>query len=58
MQMQIEDVVRLNSERESVLVQPGQSVAVEQPPAAIAVPQPFASNHAGLSMQMDFATTM
>ncbi|KAE8968599.1 hypothetical protein PF011_g27120 [Phytophthora fragariae] len=58
MQMQIEDVVRLNSERESVLVQPGQSVAVEQPPAAIAVPQPFASNHAGLSMQMDFATTI
>ncbi|KAE8891385.1 hypothetical protein PF003_g24782 [Phytophthora fragariae] len=40
MQMQIEDVVRLDSERESVLVQPGQSVAVEQPPAAIAAPQP------------------
>ncbi|EGZ27324.1 hypothetical protein PHYSODRAFT_353398 [Phytophthora sojae] len=40
MQMQIEDVVRLDSERESVLVQPGHSVAVEQPPAAIAAPQP------------------
>ncbi|KAJ8574559.1 hypothetical protein ON010_g4653 [Phytophthora cinnamomi] len=39
MEMQIEDVVRLYSERRSVLVQPNQPVSVELPPGAITADQ-------------------